>query len=127
MDFQLDNNLPIWPQLLQRLTERILTHHYPPGSKLPSVRELALEAGVNPNTMQRALAQLEANGLVTTNRTAGRVVTEDEAILAATRRRLAQERIAQFFSGMAKIGYGEEEAAALIAERKETEHGTEPD
>ena len=51
MDFQLDNNLPIWPQLLARMTERILTRQYPPGTKLPSVRELALEAGVNPNTI----------------------------------------------------------------------------
>ena len=118
MDFQLDNNLPIWPQLLARMTERILTRRYPPGSKLPSVRELALEAGVNPNTMQRALSQLEANGLVTTNRTAGRVVTEDERALETVRERLAQERIAQYFAGMAKIGY-EQAAAALLAQRKE--------
>ena len=127
MDFQLDNNLPIWPQLLERMTERILTRRYPPGSKLPSVRELALEAGVNPNTMQRALSQLEANGLVVTHRTAGRVVTEDEAVLDATRCRLAQERIAQYFSGMAKIGYAEDNAAALIAERKEQKNGSESD
>lgn len=121
MDFQLDNNLPIWPQLLARMTERILTRQYPPGTKLPSVRELALEAGVNPNTMQRALSQLETNGLVTTNRTAGRMVTEDERVLAAVRERLAQERIAQYFAGMAQIGYDEEAAAALLAQRKERE------
>lgn len=120
MEFLLDNDRPIWPQLVSQLTERILLRVYPPGARLPSVRDLALEAGVNPNTMQRALAQLEQSGLVTTNRTTGRLVTEDEAVLSAMRRRLAEERIRRYLEGMAKIGYSEKEAVDLIAERKDT-------
>ena len=123
MDFQLDNNLPIWPQLLERMTERILTRRYPPGSKLPSVRELALEAGVNPNTMQRALAQLEAEGLVYTERTTGRFVTEDTALLEQLRDETASAMTAEYLEKMRGIGYGPAEAAKLMTgwETKESD------
>lgn len=119
MDFQLDNNLPIWPQLLERLTERILTRHYPPGSKLPSVRELALEAGVNPNTMQRAITQLETLGLVTTNRTLGRTVTENAGALEEMRRRLAVECTEEYFKEMGALGYSRGEAADMAQAERE--------
>ena len=85
-----DDGRPIWPQLSQQLARRIITGVYPPGSKLPSVRELAAEAGVNPNTMQRALAQLEQEGLAWADRTAGRLVTQNTAVLEAARLRAAQ-------------------------------------
>lgn len=114
MDWKLDDGRPIWPQLSQQLARRIITGVYPPGSKLPSVRELAAEAGVNPNTMQRALAQLEADGLVCSNRTAGRSVTEDEAALTALRRRLAEERIRDYLQSMADLGFSKDEAVQLL-------------
>ena len=78
MDFKLKDARPIWQQLADQMTESIVTGEYPPGERFPSVRELALQADVNPNTMQRALARLEENGLLITSRTAGRNVTEDE-------------------------------------------------
>ena len=114
MDFQLDNNLPIWPQLLARMTERILTRRYPPGSKLPSVRELALEAGVNPNTMQRAFAELERLELIRTQRTAGRTVTEDIARIEREKRRLAQAGIDAFWQALAQLGYDRAQALELL-------------
>ena len=86
MDWSLDDDRPIWQQLTQQLTRRIITGVYPPGSRLPSVRELAAEAGVNPNTMQRALAQLDQDGLAKADRTAGRLVTQDTEVLDRVRR-----------------------------------------
>ena len=85
MGEQFDASRPIYAQLVERLKARILAGTYPPGGHLDSVRDLAADAGVNPNTMQRALAQLETEGLVRTERTAGRYVTEDTALIEQLR------------------------------------------
>lgn len=116
MDWNLDNGRPIWPQLAQQLARRIIAGVYPPGSRLPSVREMAAEAGVNPNTMQRALAQLEQEGLARADRTAGRLVTRDVQILDAARLREAQAVIQGYFEAMSALGYSREQAAELIKE-----------
>ena len=121
MDFELQNSRPIWLQLSEQLGRRIVNGDYPPGSRFPTVRDLAAEAGVNPNTMQRALGQLENDGLVITNRTAGRTVTEDVGVLDATRKRLAAELTEKYFSDMRELGYTRAQAAALAAEEKEEE------
>ena len=76
MAWSFENGRPIYTQLLEQIEQRIISGEYSAGEKLPSVRELAAEAAVNPNTMQRAMAKLEQRGLVVTNRTAGRTVTE---------------------------------------------------
>ena len=119
MEFELQSSRPIWQQLAEQLARRIVTGVYPPGSRFPTVRELAAEAGVNPNTMQRALGQLESEGLVITNRTAGRTVTEDVGVLDAMRKRLAGELTEQFFSAMKELGYTRAQAAELAAAEKE--------
>ena len=116
MEFDLQNSLPIWKQLASRLKERIVTGEYPAGSRFPTVRELAAEAGVNPNTMQRALAQLEAEGLLITNRTAGRTVTDDAGILQHTRHELADARTAAYLKDMASLGYDIREIRSFFAE-----------
>ena len=121
MEFELQSSRPIWLQLAQQLSRRIVTGLYPPGSRFPTVRELAAEAGVNPNTMQRALGQLESEGLVITNRTAGRTVTEDVGVLDAMRRRLAAELREKYFLDMKELGYSRSQAAALAAEKTEEE------
>ena len=121
MDFDLKSSRPIWLQLAEQLGRRIVTGVFPPGSRFPTVRELAAEAGVNPNTMQRAMAQLESEGLVATNRTLGRSVTEDVGVLDATRKRLAEELTEKYFSDMKELGFARSEAAALAAEGKEKE------
>ena len=102
MPWKLDNNRPIWPQLSQHLARQIITGVYPPGSRLPSVRELAAEAGVNPNTMQRA--------------TAGRLVTQDIGVLEAIRMREAKTVIQDYFEAMASLGYTRERAVSLLKE-----------
>lgn len=114
MDFDLNNSLPIWKQLAGQLKERIVTGDYPAGSHFPSVRDLAAEAGVNPNTMQRAMSQLEADGLVITNRTSGRVVTEDVNVINSTRTVLALERTNSFLKDMKALGYDSAETLEFV-------------
>ena len=109
MSEQFDSSRPIYAQLVERLKARILAGTYPPGGHLDSVRDLAAAAGVNPNTMQRALAQLETEGLVRTERTSGRYVTEDTELIEAARK-LAEE----FLVKMRGIGYSPARAAALL-------------
>lgn len=89
MEWKLTDSRPIWQQLTEQITLRILKGEYPPGGRLPAVRDLAVQAGVNPNTMQRAMAQLEQDGLAVGSRTAGRTVTEDTAVIQAARRKRA--------------------------------------
>ena len=119
MEWKLSDDRPIWLQLSQQLARRILVGAYPPGSRLPSVRELAAEAGVNPNTMQRALAQLEQDGLAKADRTAGRLVTQDEAVLESARRAETRGVIQSFLEAMGELGYSPAQAAALLKEEKE--------
>ena len=114
MQFKLEGSRPIWQQLAEQLTVRIVTGVYPAGSHFPTVRELASEAGVNPNTMQRAMAQLEADGLVTTNRTAGRTVTDQEDILSDMRRCLARERTEEYLNDLKALGFNRAEALEMI-------------
>ncbi|MDO4938415.1 MAG: GntR family transcriptional regulator [Lachnospiraceae bacterium] len=116
MDFQLNNALPIWKQLAEQLKERIVTGEYPAGTHFPTVRDLAAEAGVNPNTMQRAMVQLENDGLIITNRTSGRVVTDDRKIIDSTRTLLALERTDRFFKDMKALGYNSDAALKFVKE-----------
>ena len=118
MDWIIENDRPIWLQLYEQLTLRIVTGQYPMGGKMPTVRELAAEAGVNPNTMQRALAHLEEQGLVITNRTAGRQVTENQDKVSAIRMELAKKQIEAYLQGMAFLGFTDAEAIALLAEKE---------
>ena len=123
MEWKFTEDRPIWQQLSQQIARQILIGVYPPGSKLPPVRELAAQAGVNPNTMQRALAQLEAEGLVYTERTTGRFVTEDTALLEQLRDETARAMTAEYLEKMRGIGYGPAEAAKLMTgwETKESD------
>ena len=111
---QFDASRPIYAQLVERLKTKILAGTYPPGGHLDSVRDLAAAAGVNPNTMQRALAQLETEGLVRTERTAGRFVTEDTALIEQLRADTAQTLAADFLEKMRGIGYSPAQAGALL-------------
>ena len=114
MEWTLTGDRPIWQQLTEQLTLRILKGEYPSGSRLPAVRELAAQAGVNPNTMQRSLAQLEQEGLAVANRTAGRTVTEDEAVIAAARRERARAAVAACLEILGELGYSKAEALAFV-------------
>ena len=121
MSEQFDSSRPIYAQLVERLKARILAGTYPPGGHLDSVRDLAAAAGVNPNTMQRALAQLEAEGLIRTERTSGRFVTEDIDLIEQLRASAARNIAADFLEKMRSIGYTPQQAAELLRSWNETE------
>ena len=121
MEWNFRNDQPIYSQLTLRLTEAIVSGIYAPGEKLPSVRELSLEAGVNPNTVQRALTELEREGLVFSQRTAGRFVTENENMIVNAKLRIADERVSEFLRSMKTLGCGRQEIISLIEGAKEDE------
>lgn len=114
MAWKLDNDRPIYAQIVEKIKLRIISGFYQPGSKLPSVRDFALEAGVNPNTMQKAFAELENSGLLITMRTSGRMVTEDEERISMVRETIAQEKIDAFLQDMRELGFGPEQSFLLI-------------
>lgn len=120
MPWELKSDRQIWLQLAETLTERIVSGQYPPGIRIPSVRDLAAEAGVNPNTMQRALSYLEDSALVSAQRNSGRYVTEDEELISFTRRKLALAELQKFYEKMAQLGFSEEEITALYKEKEES-------
>ena len=124
MGWTLDKNRPIYLQLVEELQSRIVSGAYPPGAKIDSVRDLAAEAAVNPNTMQRALAELEQSGLLRSERTSGRFVTEDRALIAQVRR-AAREKIEAVVRDMSVLGFGQQELLNLIREGMEAARSDE--
>ena len=112
MEFQA--NIPIYLQLIDMIKLQIVSGKLQPGEKMKPVRELAMEYGVNPNTMQKALAELEWEKLLYTMRTAGRYVTEDAVLISRLRENLAAERIGQFFEELRRFGYEKEEIMYLL-------------
>lgn len=121
MNWQFSNDAPIYAQLIRQIRAGIVSGAFSPGERLPSVRDLAMEAGVNPNTMQRALAELERDGLVYTQRTAGRFVTEDEEMIETAKRSLAETQIQAFLTAMTRLGYQKEEILTLVRQESEKE------
>ena len=120
MDWTFRSDQPIYLQLQQHLSESIVNGFYAPGQRMPSVRDIALDAGVNPNTVQRALAELERDGLVFSQRTSGRFVTEDPEKIRAVRETMAKEVIDEFLKAMKKLGIDRQETIAFL-EKEETE------
>ncbi len=117
MAWDLDNGRPIYAQLVERIQMQIVSGLYPPGSRLPSVRELAAVAAVNPNTMQKAFAELERSGLIVTQRTNGRTVTEDAELIWDIRAGLAQEHVENFLTRIRELGYTGQEAVELLIKK----------
>lgn len=114
MIWNFQNDRPIYTQLLEQIRLRIISGEYAVGSKLPSVRDLASEASVNPNTMQKALSELERSGLIYSQRTAGRYVTEDYLMIAQSKEDLAKEKIMEFFNLMKELDIEPKETLLLI-------------
>lgn len=114
MPWQFRNDIPIYTQLITQLQLQLVSGLLKPGDRLPSVRDLAAEAGVNPNTMQRAMTELERQGLVRSQRTAGRFVTEDESVIRALREELARTQVREFLSGMEQLGFQLDEIVTFI-------------
>lgn len=114
MSWNFSDDRPIYMQLMEQIQLRIVSGIYTSGQKLPSVREMASDAAVNPNTMQKALTELERTGLVFSQRTSGRFITEDINMIKDVRTGLAKEQIEKFLCNMEKIGYKKQETIQLI-------------
>lgn len=118
MKWQINDNAPIYSQLIEHFKRAIASGEFKPGEKLRSVRELAVEAGVNPNTMQRALAELERDDLVYSQRTSGRFVTEDLDKIMSAKNELAVGMLNGFLSAMQQLGYTKNEIIDMIKEEQ---------
>ena len=123
MEWRLAADAPIYSQLAEQMRLRIVSGEYTPGERLPPVRELALSAGVNPNTMQRAMTELEREGLVFPQRTAGRFVTEDAELIAQARREIARVKAEAFLEAMRSLGYTSGEILGLMGSLVKEENG----
>lgn len=121
MEWRFRSDQPIYSQLVEQIKLGIVSGNFRPGERLASVRDMAAEAGVNPNTMQRALQELEREGMVYSQRTAGRFVTEDMNVIDRAKRQFAGEQIHRFLEAMGKLGYDRAEILALL-EGGEKEH-----
>ncbi|MEE1196375.1 MAG: GntR family transcriptional regulator [Lachnospiraceae bacterium] len=119
MSWELSSERPIYAQIIEKVMIDIVSGHYQPGEKLPSVRDLASEAAVNPNTMQKALSELERSGLVYSQRTSGRFITEDYTMIENAKKELAHTQIEEFMKKMNQLGLSKEETITLIQNSKE--------
>ena len=115
------NDTPIYLQIIEQMKQGIVSGAYLPGTKLASVRDLAAEASVNPNTMQKALSELEREGLVYTNRTMGRFITEDSTVVEKLRQDFVTEHIQLFLKKMKAAGYTRTEVRAFLEKITEEE------
>ena len=117
MTNQYESSTPIYLQLVDQFKHRIISGELTVGSKLESVRDLAVSFEVNPNTMQRALAELERDNLVYAERTTGRFITQDKELIVKMREELAQEMIETFIQQMKSIGFSNKEAVELFQKK----------
>ncbi len=115
--FMFSNDRPIYIQLVEQLELYIVSGKIPPGQRLPSVRDLAISAKVNPNTMQRALAELESLKLIYTERTNGKFVTTNEKLLTKYRNKLATEKAKIYFQSMQKLGFDKNNALEFLKQK----------
>ena len=118
MDWNFENDRPIYIQLVEKLKLAIVAGEYPAGERLPSVRDLAIEIKANPNTVQRALVDLEQTGLIYTQRTNGKFVTEDKELVQKIREELAKQAFNKFQENMKQLGFGEDEMKQYVMKQK---------
>ena len=114
MNFEFDNNVPIYIQLVEGLKIQIISGKLKPGDRLPSVRDLALSTKVNPNTMQKALQELENLKLIYTERTNGKYITMDEKLISEYRDDYANELSKKYFTNMEVLGFSKRETIKYI-------------
>lgn len=127
MPHDFDSGRPIYLQLAELLTQAIVSGDFSLGQRLPGVRELALQYGVNPNTAQRTMSELERQGLVYSERTTGRFVTTDPSLITAVRRMAALKQTADYLQKMVKLGITTDEIQSLLAEAAEKMEGEKND
>ena len=114
MRWDFHNEAPIYAQVMERIERMIVSGALRPGQRLPSVRAFAMEAGINPNTMQKALTELERGGLIYNQRTAGHFVTNDSRIIAEVRKALADGQTLQYLQRMRELGFTPDQTEQLL-------------
>ena len=114
MSFNFNNDRPIYIQLLEQLQVLIVSGNINSGDRIPSVRDLAIEYKVNPNTVQKALQELEGLGLIYTERTNGKFVTNDKKLIEKYKGKFAKENVDNYFKSMNKLGFSNEEAIKYL-------------
>ena len=119
MRWQIDNSRPVYIQIMEHIRNAVLVNEFPPGCRIPSVRDLAADAKVNPNTMQRALTELEQDRLLISNGTLGRFVTQDDQIIGAIRQEAVQKAVQECITQFRALGVSAKDAAQLIIQAKE--------
>ena len=117
MNFIFDNDRPIYIQLVEQLKECIVAGKFKAGEKLPSVREFAMQIKVNPNTVQKALAEIENQKLIYTERTYGKFVTENEELIENVKKELANQKVQKYFQDMNKLGINKQDAITYLQEK----------
>ena len=118
MAWKFTSDKPVYLQIADRLTKSVLSGEYKPGEQIPSVRQLALEAAVNPNTVQHAFSELENNGLIISKNTVGRFVTDDVAIVEECRNEMAKNIVKDFLKNMNQLSITPEQAIHILEEEK---------
>lgn len=116
MAWSFTSDKPVYLQLADRITKSILSGEYQPGQQIPTVRQLALVAAVNPNTIQHAFAELEYEGIIISKGTMGRYVTEDTQVIDVCRKKMAQQFVMDFIENMRQLSLSEEDAVTMIKE-----------
>ncbi|HCA70658.1 MAG TPA: GntR family transcriptional regulator [Lachnospiraceae bacterium] len=114
MQWEINSDRPVYVQLIEQIQAGIISGYFKPGDKLPSVRDFAADAAVNPNTMQKALSELERTGLIYTNRTSGRLITSDTKLIEDLRKQSARSQIIEFVDRMMLLGFQPDEILQLI-------------
>lgn len=123
MDTLLNESLPIYMQIMDHIRAAIISGELKAGEKIASVRELAEAFGVNPNTMQRALSELEREGLLVSERTAGRFVTKDTEVIETVRGKAAEQIVREFLQKMRNMGFTREQVEAFFRQAEVEEDG----
>ena len=116
MEWKIDNNKPVYIQLVEQLKVKIISGEIELDSKLDSVRSLAADAMVNPNTMQKALAELEREGFVYSKRTSGRFVTDNKELIENERKNLVKKKKKKTLDTLINLGYTNDEILSLVEE-----------
>ncbi|MDD5949963.1 MAG: GntR family transcriptional regulator [Lachnospiraceae bacterium] len=124
MAWSIDNDRPVYTQLVEHMKQSIIMGEYKPGDRMPSVRDMARMAGVNPNTMQRAFQEMEREGLMFSNRTAGRFVTEDLTVLQNVGRDETMTLVGQFYEKMRQLGFDTKQMVHFLEEYEQSKNSS---
>lgn len=116
---QYDTGVPIYLQIIHQIKQKIISGEWAAGDRVPPVRDLALSFGVNPNTMQRSLSELERSGLLYSERTSGRYITKDTSLIESVRNEMARDVIGAFRRQMKQMGYTDEQIIQLVGVKEE--------